>query len=259
MDQGLLTTLGRRSSPRVCLHADVGILDEQDGSRLLGKLRDLSATGASLATAAALPIGKELRIAFEYEPGETPIRLRGEIIWTGTALSPRGATLAGLRFSNLAGEDFKRLRAFIDRRLWELQLFLSECDLFADMSDLERLLLASVIVDRTLEPGKALEESLCEGSLAIVRHGTLSANETLPDLRTSEPRMVGTGDVVGAFPIDPRGLGTIALRAESEASLLVMTADSFAYLNQQHAETAFKLVSAWTLSLRDRLFAVQPS
>lgn len=258
MDQGLLTTLGRRASQRVCLHSDVGILDEQDGSRSLGRLRDLSATGASLATSTALPIGKSVRLAFEYEPGEAPIRLHGEIVWSGPALAPRNTTLSGLRFSELDGADFKRLRGFIDRRLWDIQRFLSEFDLFADMSDLERQLLAAVVVDRTLEPGAALEESLREGTLAIVRHGTLSAYETLPDLRISEKRKVGTGDVVGAFPIDPRGLGKISLRAKSASALLIMTADSFVYLNQQHAELAFKLLSAWALSLRDRLTVVEP-
>jgi hypothetical protein len=259
LDQGLLTTLGRRSSQRVCLHSDVGILDEDDGSRSLGRLRDLSATGASLATTTALPIGKKVRLAFEYEPGETPIRLHGEIVWSGPALAPKETTLSGLSFSELDGADFKRLRGFIDRKLWDIQRFLVEFDLFADMSDLERLLLASVVVERSLEPGNALEECLCEGTLAIVRHGTLTAQETLPDLRTSERRTVGKSDVIGAFPIDPRGLGKIALRAKSDSSLLIMTADSFVYLNEHHAELALKLLSAWALSLRDRLMAVEPS
>lgn len=258
MDQGLLTTLGRRSAQRINVSSDVGLLDEAAGTRMLGRLRDLSATGASVATSSALALGKELRLAFEFEPGEAPVRLHAEVIWTGRSAGSRGGVVSGIRFVDLAGADFARLREFIDRRLWELQRFLCGLELFSDLNDLEKLLVASVVVDRSLKAGALLEEALGEGALAIVRHGTVSCEEKLPDGRTSGARLIGAGDLAGALPIDPQGVSQLVARASSDAALLLITPDGFQYLADSHAATAFKLLSAWTLSLRDRVLAVPP-
>lgn len=253
-----MTTLGRRASQRICLHSDVGILDEGSGGRLLGRLRDLSASGASLATNEPLALGKELRLAFEFIAGEPPIRLHAEVIWTGRAAAPRGTVLTGLRFTDLAGAEAARLRGFIDKKLWAIQSFLCNVALFSDLSDLEKLLLASVVLDRDLAEGAGLDETLVDGSLLIVRSGTLHCREVLADGRASTPRTIGAGELCGGLPIDPNGTTRVVCKAATPTALLVVTADSFYYLQQTHPELAFKLVSAWALTLRDALFAVEP-
>ncbi len=254
-----MTTLGRRSSQRICLHNDVGILDEAEGSRTLGRLRDVSSTGASISSEQALAIGKPLRLAFEFSPEEPPIRLHAEVVWTGRATTPCGQVLSGLRFTDLAGPDFARLRSFIERKLWQIQSFLAAVDLFSDLSDLEKLLLASVVVDRELNAGAALEESLGEGSLVIVRSGTVHCRETLADGRVSEPCAAVAGELFGGLPIDPRGLTRCVAKAATDTAMLVVTPDGFAYLMETHADLAFKLLASWALSLRDRGYAVAPT
>jgi CRP-like cAMP-binding protein len=139
-----------------------------------------------------------------------------------------------------------------------VQSFLSSVELLADLSDLEKLLLASVVVDRELPAGAALDEFLCEGSLLIVRAGTVHCRETLPDGRVSETRAAVAGELFGGLPIDPLGLTRCAATAATDAALLAITADGFAYLLQAHAELGFKLLSCWTLALRDRGFAIPP-
>ncbi len=259
MDQGLLTTLGRRSAQRICLRADVGILDEATGERTLGRLRDLSATGASLSTPTLLPMGKPLRLAFEFSQTEAPIRLHAEVTWTGRTAAVRASVLTGLRFLDLAGADFARMREFIDAKLWEVQRFVCSLDLFADLNDLEKLLLSTVLLDRSLKPGEALEEELSEGTLIIVRSGTLHGSERLPDGRIHQRKTLQAGDLVGALPVDPGGPTRLTMRAITEGALLVVPIDGFEYLRTRHPETAFKLLSAWTLALRDQLMTVEPS
>ncbi len=248
----------RRASKRVCVHSDVGILDEQDGARTLGQLRDLSSTGASIAAASSLAVGRLLRLAFEFEPGEPPVRLRGEVVWTGRAATTRDTVLSGVRFTELDGADFARLRDFIDRKLFEVQSFLSRVELFADLTDLEKLLLASVVLDRKIAAGAMLDDSLCTGSLAIVRVGTLECSETLGDGRTSGRRTVGAGDLFGGMPIDPCGATRIVAKALCNAGVMVITPDGFQYLIDTHLPVALKLASAWALAMRDRLLAVEP-
>ncbi len=257
MDQGLLTTLGRRSAQRICVRTDVGILDETSGVRLLGQLRDLSGSGACLSTQAPLPIGKELRLAFEFEKGEEPVRLHVEVAWSGHGETTRGNTLSGVRFLDLAGADFGRLRDFIDRKLWQVQHFLCSIDALSDLNDLEKLLLASVAFDRELANGEALEESVSENSLVMVRLGTLQCQERLTDGRQTARRVIASGELGGALPIDPRGGCQLILKAVSQAAVLVIPADGFWYLWGKHPETALKLLACWSLALRDRLFAVE--
>ena len=258
MDDSLLTTLGRRSAQRICLRCDVGILDEHSSERTLGQLRDLSATGACIRTVKALTIGKAVRLAFEFEQGHEPIRLHAEVMWSGQAETPRGGVLTGVRFLHLAGADFARMRAFIDQRLWMVQRFLCSIDLFADLSDLEKLLLASVAYDRELKPGEPLEESASLDSLIVVRNGMLECVESTTDGRSTPSRSVGPGEICGALPIDARGSSRVKIKAVSESAVLCIPNDGFWYLWNTHAETALKLLSCWCLSLRDRLLAVEP-
>lgn len=166
--------------------------------------------------------------------------------------------LSGLRFTELAGADFTRLRGFIDRKLWEIQGFLCSVELFSDLSDLEKLLLASVVLDCELAAGTPLDESLSEGSLAIVRRGTMECTERLADGRTSGLRTIHAGQLFGGVPIDPRGAIRVVARAVNNATVMIVTPDGFQYLLDTHLPMALKLVSAWALELRDRLVAVEP-
>ena len=256
MDQGLLTTLGKRSAQRICTRSDVGILDEASGERLLGQLRDLSSTGACLRTEAALPVGKELRLAFEFAPGAEPVRLHAEVAWSGRDEGPRGGVRSGVRFLDLAGADFGRLRAFIDQKLWTVQRFLSSIELLADLNDLERLLLASTSFDREFAAQETLDESVSDDTLVIVRAGTFTCVETQSDGRVTEPRTLTAGDLGGALPIDPRGGTHLRLQAVTPAAVLVIPSDGFAYLRDTHAATALKVMTCWCLHLRDRLATV---
>jgi hypothetical protein len=258
LEDSLLTTLGRRSAQRICVRVDVGILDEQSGERALGQLRDLSATGACLRTPGILPIGKSLRMAFEFESGHEAVRLHAEVMWSGQAETPRGGVLSGVRFLDLAGPDFGRLRAFIDQKLWTVQRFLCSMELFADLSDLEKLLLASVAYDRELQPDEPLEESASQDSLIIVRDGMLECVESTSDGRSTPTRTVAAGEVCGSLPIDARGTSRVKLKAVARSALLCIPSEGFWYLWNTHAETALKLLSCWCLSLRDRLLAVEP-
>jgi len=240
------------------VRSDVGILDDSTGRRTLGQLRDLSGSGTCLCTRTALPVGKPLRLAFQLAAEGEPIRLQGEVVWSGRAESPRGGVLSGVRFLHLAGADVGKLRAFIDERLWAVQHSLCSLELFADMSDIEKLLLASVAFHRDLKPGEPLEEAASESVMIVVRSGSLSSQECMNDGRVTASRTITAGDVCGALPVDPRGSTRVKLRAESDASLLCIPGDSFWYLWTTHAETALKLLACWSLTLRDRLLAVEP-
>ena len=258
MEESLLTTLGRRSAQRICVRCDVGILDEQSGERSLGQLRDLSATGACMRTQAVLPIGKPLRLAFEFEDGREAVRLHAEVMWSGQSETPRGGVLSGVRFLDLAGPDFGRLRAFIDQKLWTVQRFLCSIDYFAELSDLEKLLLASVAYDRELAAEEPLEESVGPDALIVVRDGLLECTESTSDGRSTSTRNVASGEICGALPIDARGTSRLRLKALRPSAVLCIPSDGFWYLWNTHAETALKLLSCWCLSLRDRLLAVEP-
>jgi len=258
LEDSLLTTLGRRSAQRICVRVDVGIIDVKSGERTLGQLRDLSATGACLRTNGVLPIGKTLRLAFEFETGHEAVRLHADVMWSGQADTPRGGILSGVRFLDLAGADFGRLRAFIDQKLWTVQRFLCSIELFADLSDLEKLLLASVAYDREMKPGEPLEESASQDSLIVVRDGMLEVVESTSDGRSTASRSVGAGEICGSLPIDARGTSRVKLKAVAQSALLCIPSEGFWYLWNTHSETALKLLSCWCLSLRDRLLAVEP-
>lgn len=258
MGESLLTTLGRRSAQRICLRSDVGILDTPGGERALGQLRDLSASGACVRTPKALPIGKQVRLAFEFADGHEPVRLHAEVMWSGQAETPRGGVLSGVRFLDLAGPDFGRLRSFIDQKLWTVQRFLCSIELFADLSDLEKLLLASIAYDRELAADEPLEESSCQDALVVVRHGLLECVESTSDGRSTPTRSVGAGEMCGSLPIDARGTARVRIKALQPAAILCIPSDGFWYLWNTHSETALKLLSCWCLSLRDRLLAVEP-
>jgi hypothetical protein len=258
VEESLLTTLGRRSAQRICVRTDIALLDEQSGTRILGQLRDLSATGACLRTATPLPLGRTLRVAFEFEPGQDPVRLHADVMWTGQAEAPRGGVLSGLRFVGLTPADLGRMRGFIDQRLWTVQRFMASIELFTDLSDLEKLLLASIAYDRQLAAGEPLEESACVDSLVIVRDGLLECVESTGDGRSTPQRTVGAGEICGALPIDARGSTRVRVKALQSSAVLCIPSDGFWYLWNTHAETALKLLSCWCLSLRDRLLAVEP-
>jgi hypothetical protein len=255
LDQGLLTTLGRRSAQRICVRCDVGILDPETGERMLGKLRDLSSNGCRVLTPRPLPIGEGLRLAFEFHHEQEPVRLHAEVVWSGRDES--GAAMAGLRYLDLAGTDFGRLRSFIDRRLWAVQRFLCGLEPFADLNDLEKLLLASVSFDLELEAGESLDDSSGENAFLIVRSGEVTCEEVRHDGRRSPKRTLRAGETAGTPPIDPRGASRLEVTAVGPAALLVVPADGFGYLWSQHAETALKLLACWCLTLRDRLLVAE--
>jgi hypothetical protein len=257
--QELLTTLGRRGAQRICLRVDVGILDEKSGGRLLGQLCDLSATGAKVKTQKPLSIGDLLRFAFEFEPGSPPVRLQGEIVWSSRDQHSRlTAYFSGVRFVGVDVADLGRLRAFIDRKLWTVQQFLSSFELFADLNDLEKVLLSAVSFDRELKRQETVEFAADDDTLVLVRAGVLTVLETDREGRDLAPRKIAAGEFCGALPIDPRGGMKLKLRANVESGLLCIPNDGFWYLWSTHAETALKILSCWTLSLRDRLLAVEP-
>jgi hypothetical protein len=257
--QELLTTLGRRTAQRICLRVDVGILDEKSGGRLLGQLCDLSRTGAKIKTQKPLAIGDTLRFAFEFEPGSPPVRLQGEIVWSSRDQHSRlNAYFAGVRFCDVDGSDIGRLRAFIDRKLWTVQQFLSSFELLADLNDLEKVLLASVSFDRELKYNEAIDVAADDDTLVLVRAGVLTLLETDREGRDLAPRKISAGEFCGSLPIDPRGGMKMRLRATVDSGLLCIPNDGFWYLWSTHAETALKILSCWTLSLRDRLLAVEP-
>src|SRR5262249_52972589 len=159
------------------------------GERTLGKLRDLSGTGASLLTPEALTVGKELRLAFEYQPIDPPIRLHATVAWSGRqATGHATGVLSGVRFLDPPGSDFGRLRKFIDEKLWTVQQFLSSIELLADLNDLEKLLFSSVAFDREIKQGETLEDGLAEDALILVRSGTLLCNEYDRGGRAHAPR-----------------------------------------------------------------------
>jgi len=257
--QELVNTLGRRAAQRVCLRVDVGVLDEKSGKRLLGQLCDLSATGACVKTTQPISIGEEIRLAFEYEPGSPPVRLHAEVVWSSKDHHSRTAAFfAGVRFLDLAGSDFGRLRAFIDRKLWTVQQFLSTFDLLNDLNDLEKVLLSSVSFDRELLINETLEFANTDDTLVLLRSGKLMVLETDPAGRELPPRQVEAGEFCGSLPIDPRGGMRIKLRAMVPSGVLCIPNDGFWYLWSTHAATALKILSCWTLSLRDRVLAIEP-
>lgn len=254
MDHGLVTTLGMRSAQRVCLRTDVGVIDDKKNDRQLGQLFDLSSSGACLKTQKAVPLGHELRLAFEYQPGEPPVRLRGQVVWSARDPRARSAEFfCGIHFIEIAPPDQERLRKFIDQRLWTVQQFLCTFELFADLNDLEKLLLASISLDRQLKAGESLEEMSGRDCLYLVRQGEFLAQEYDREGRPLPPRPIGVGDFCGGLPVDASGGLRVKLTAIGEAAAISIPCDGFWYLWRTSPETALKLLSCWTLSLRDRL------
>ncbi len=254
MSQELLSTLGRRAAQRICLRVDVGILDEKSGARDLGRLCDLSATGACVRSPRPLAIGEEVRLAFEFEKGQEPVRLHVEVVWSSRdPRAPAHAYLAGMRFLDLATPDAVRLREFIERKLRTVKQFLNRLELLAGLGDLEKALIASVCFDRDLAAGETLEFAESDDALVLVRSGRLVAVESAPDGRPLAPRTLGPDDSCGTLPIDPRGARRLVVRALEPSGVLCIPSDGFWVLWSKHAETALKILSCWTLSLRDRL------
>ena len=253
MDQALLTTFGRRSAHRVCVRSDVGLLDEENNQRTLAELRDLSTTGACVRTPAPLPVGQRLRLAFEFLKGSGPVRVRAEVVWSDRAEGRRGGILSGLRFRDLGGDELGRLRKFIEERLFVVQQFLSKMARFSDLSDLDRMLLASVSLDLTLAAGATLPEALRENALLAIRTGSVQAEEISSDGRASGPRRLAAGDLCGSLPVDPRGASLLELRAIEDSDVIVLPSDGFWYLSSLHADTALKLLACFAQSLIGRL------
>jgi len=252
--QELLSTLGRRAAQRICLRADVGILDEKTGARDLGRLCDLSATGACARSPRPLTIGQEVRLAFEFDPGQEPVRLHAEVVWsTRDSRAKSNGYLAGLRFLDLATPDARRLRDFIERKLRTVKQFLNSFELLNGLGELEKALISSVCFDRELLANESLEFGPADDTLVLVRSGRLMAVESDPDGKDREPRTVRPGEFCGTLPIDPRGALRLRLRASEASGVLCIPSDGFWYLWSTHAETALKILSCWALSLRDRL------
>lgn len=249
---------GRQSARRICLRSDVGILDEKSGTRLLGQLCDLSVSGARVRTQAPLAIGAVLRFAFEFEPDAPPARLEGEVVWSSRDRHARLAAFdSGVRFRDDESGALERLHSHIDRTLAAVQQFLARLEPLTDLSDHERAALSSVMFERRVAAGQSLESAADDDTLILVRAGTLTLIETGRGGNELAPRKVTAGAICGSLPIDPRGAMKLKLQAESAASLLCIPNDGFWSLWSAHAETALKLLACWTLSLRDRLLAVE--
>jgi hypothetical protein len=256
--QELRTMPGRQSARRICLRCDVGILDERSGTRILGQLCDLSVSGARVRTQTPLPIGTELRLAFEFEPGTAPARLAGEVVWSSRDRHARLAAFdSGIRFCDEGSADVERLHAHIDRKLAAVQKFLSSFKPLADLGDVERAALASVSFEHELKAGESFQPVAEDDTLILVRAGTLTLFEAARAGHELAPRKLATGDVCGSLPIDPRGATKIKLRADADAALLCIPNDGFWQLWSAEPETALNVLACWTLSLRDRLLAVE--
>lgn len=249
---------GRQAARRICLRSDVGILDEKSGTRLLGQLCDLSISGAKVRTPAPLPIGAVLRFAFEFEPGTPPVRLEGEVIWSSRDRKARLVSFdSGIRFCDDESPDLARLHSHVDRKLAVVQQFLGRFEPLADLNDPERSALASVLYEREIAAGQPLDFPADEATLILVRAGAVTLFETGRDGNELAPRKLAAGSICGSLPIDSRGATKIRLQADEDAALLCIPNDGFWSLWSAHAESALKLLACWTLSLRDRLLAVE--
>jgi Tfp pilus assembly protein PilZ len=257
--QDLLTTLGRRTAERICLRVDVGILDEKSGTRILGQLCDLSATGAGVRGPKALSIGEELRLAFEYERGSEPVRLHAEVVWsTRDPRSEAGGYLSGLRFTDLGAPEAIRMREFIERKLATVRQFLGSFELLDGLDEVEKTLLSSVTFERELVVNEVAAFGQAEDTLVLVCAGQLTVVETDREGRDHAPRKIGPGEFCGTLPVDARGTLQFKLRAAEPSSVLCIPSDGFRYLESTHAETALELLACWSLSLRERLLPVDP-
>lgn len=258
MTQELNILPGRQSARRICLRSDVGILDEKSGTRILGQLCDLSVSGARVRTQTPLPIGALLRFAFEFEPGTPPARLEGEVVWSSRDRHARLAAFdSGVRFRDEESGELERLHSHIDRRLAAVQQFIGRFEPFSDLNEPERTALSSVLFERQIAAGQSAQFAADDDTLILVRSGALTLFETARGGDELAPRKLSAGAICGSLPIDPRGAMKFRLQADADSSLLCIPNDGFWSLWSAHAETALKLLSCWTLSLRDRLLAVE--
>jgi CheY-like chemotaxis protein len=99
----------RRREPRRFLIVAVDVLGRDDRPMTTGELIDLSRGGARLELAMALGIGESVRLAFHI-PGDTPLKLTGQVRWR--AETPSGF-VHGLGFEPLAPEDQRQLAALL--------------------------------------------------------------------------------------------------------------------------------------------------
>lgn len=259
MNQDLLTTLGRRTAERICLRADVGILDEKSGTRILGQLCDLSATGAGVRAPKALSIGEEVLLAFEYDRGSEPVRLHAEVVWsTRDTRSDAGGYLAGLRFTDLGAPEAIRMREFIERKLRTVKQFLGSFELLDGLDEAEQTLISSVTFERELLVNEVAAFGQAEDTLVLVRSGRLLVVETDREGRDHAPRKIGPGEFCGTLPVDARGALQFKLRAVEASAVFCIPSDGFWYLWSTHAGTALKILSCWALSLHERLLPVDP-
>ena len=257
MTQELLQNLSRRTAQRICLRVDVGILDEKSGERALGQLCDLSATGACTRSPKPLTIGEELRLAFEYEPGSDPVRLKAEVVWcTRDARASSNLYLAGVRFTELSAPDTVRLREFIERKLRTVRQFLNSFELLSGLGEVEKVLISSVSFDRDLASNESLEFKAGDDTLVLVRSGKLHAIET-DRVGELAPRAIGPGELSAhAARRDPRG-AIDAAAARDGASRALHPERRLWYLWSMHAETALADRVRWARPLRESLLTLE--
>jgi hypothetical protein len=104
----------RRGRPRTAVSVELKLLAPEHHLILLSRTVDLSTTGAFVRTSRALPIGAQVRVAFQRGKDRNPLTLDAEVVRVGTADGGRQAGIA-VRFLDVTSLDEALLADIIGR------------------------------------------------------------------------------------------------------------------------------------------------
>jgi len=101
----------RRRSPRVTVSMEA-LVTKADEETLVGQVMNISANGAAIMMAEAIPVGTVIRVALQV-PGDAEIDLQARVV--RCTLSPNGACITGVSFLNLTGKQEEWLHQYVSR------------------------------------------------------------------------------------------------------------------------------------------------
>lgn len=251
-----LTSLGKREAQRIGVRGDIGLIAGGDSVRHLGRLRDLSISGARVLLEENLPVGSMVQVAFRCSGNGPPLRVTARVAWTRN--ETRGETQwtsAGLAFEEVGEEDMEHLRTYIDQQMWALLDSLGQLPQMSEFNDLEKMVLASICFRLDIGDGVEVPSQDLSGCLVMVRKGKLRVVEQMPgDIAIA--REIEEEDSCGGLPLDHRGRATLQATAVGPTSLVALGGDGLDYFIQRNPVVAMKLLGLYCLSLEDRIRAL---
>jgi len=234
--------LEMRSTPRVATALSARLAIASLPAELPCRLRDLGTGGACVQTPSPFALEPLRRITIPL--GSGPITLPVEGCWQRETLL-ENAVLTGMRFLDLAPEDVKRVREFVQESANKLTTFLQERSELSTLDLDEALDVALLSRLREARPGTYVchegKMRLGEDSIYVVVNGKVALEAAGARQHELELELIREGGVFGGLPLIADVPPPLSAVAASDLVLLELDRNAFRYLERCKPSVAHRL------------------